>query len=222
MKKAIVITIMMVLALGLTAFAFQGSCWNSTLSVPAFEAFEARAGPRSTQAFDLLELKTDAFSVAPDSDRFTIEFGFNDSANSIDSTAISPINFYGMGLSHARESVTFTSYTELVAKTAPFSTAGAWSYIYNYNCNSTTDSYLIPYTSSTMTFDQMTATLVAYVESTDYAYNALANAFSRYYGFNQSAVIYEEMKYSAELEAFLDGQSEIRTYNNEVRLIFFN
>ncbi len=81
-------------------------------------------------------------AVVPESDCFIIEFGFNDSANPTDSTAISSINFYGIGFIYAWEAITFTSYTELDLKSALFSGKTAYSYIYN----DVTNSYLVPYT----------------------------------------------------------------------------
>jgi hypothetical protein len=78
----------------------------------------------------------------PENDCFTIEFGFNDSANPTDSTSITSINFYGIGFIYAWDAITFTSYTELGVNSGLFSTAGAWSYVNS----STTNSYLIPYT----------------------------------------------------------------------------
>jgi hypothetical protein len=68
-------------------------------------------------------------AALPESDCFTIEFGLNDSANPTDSTAINSINFYGIGFSYTWDAITFTSYTELSANSALFSTAGAWSYL---------------------------------------------------------------------------------------------
>jgi hypothetical protein len=80
-------------------------------------------------------------ATMPESDCFTIEFGLNGSPNPNTTGSVTSINFYGIGFSYAWEAITFTSYTELNANSALFSTAGAWSYIYN----DTTNSYLVPY-----------------------------------------------------------------------------
>lgn len=83
------------------------------------------------------------FVVAmPESDCLTIEFGLNDSANPDTSGSIDSIDFYGIGFTYAWEAITFSSYTELNANSALFSTAGA----YDYLNGSTTNSYLVPFT----------------------------------------------------------------------------
>jgi hypothetical protein len=68
-------------------------------------------------------------AAMPGSDCFTIEFGLNGSPNPDTSGTIDSINFYGIGFSYAWDAITFTSYTELSANSALFSTAGSWSYL---------------------------------------------------------------------------------------------
>jgi len=79
--------------------------------------------------------------TAPESDCFTIEFGFNDSANPDDTGILDKLNFYGIGFTYTWDAITFTSYTELHANSALFSSSSAYDYIYG----DTTNSYLIPY-----------------------------------------------------------------------------
>ena len=80
-------------------------------------------------------------ATMPESDCLTIEFGLNDSADPDTTGSIDSINFYGIGFVYAWDAITFTSYTELSANSALFSTAGAYDYL---NSN-TTNSYLVPY-----------------------------------------------------------------------------
>jgi len=80
-------------------------------------------------------------ATMPESDCFTIEFGLNNDIYPNTDGAINSINFYGIGFTYSWDAISFTSYTELSANSALFSTAGAYDYMYS----STTNSYLIPY-----------------------------------------------------------------------------
>jgi len=80
-------------------------------------------------------------ATMPESDCFTIEFGLNNGTDPDATGSIDSIDFYGIGFTYAWDAISFTSYTELSANSALFSTAGAYDYLYN----STTNSYLIPY-----------------------------------------------------------------------------
>lgn len=68
-------------------------------------------------------------AAMPSSDCLTIEFGLNGSPNPNTSGSITSINFYGIGFNYAWDAITFTSYTELSANSALFSTAGAYDYL---------------------------------------------------------------------------------------------
>jgi hypothetical protein len=68
-------------------------------------------------------------ATKPESDCFTIEFGLNNGTHPDTTGAIDSINFYGIGFSYAWEAIMFTSYTELSANSALFSTAGAYDYL---------------------------------------------------------------------------------------------
>jgi len=65
----------------------------------------------------------------PESDCFTIEFGLNGSPNPEEGTSITSIDFYGIGFTYSWNGISFTSYTELNANSALFSTAGAYDYL---------------------------------------------------------------------------------------------
>jgi len=79
--------------------------------------------------------------TAPESDCFTIEFGFNGSPNADATGVIDSLDFYGIGFTYSWNGISFTSYTELSASSALFSSSSAYDYIYG----DTTNSYLIPY-----------------------------------------------------------------------------
>jgi len=79
--------------------------------------------------------------TAPASDCFTIEFGFNGSPNADATGVIDSLDFYGIGFTYNWNGISFTSYTELSAYSALFSSSSAWDYING----ATTNSYLVPY-----------------------------------------------------------------------------
>ena len=97
-------------------------------------------------------------ATMPESDCFTIEFGLNNGTHPNTDGAIESINFYGIGFTYNWDGITFTSSTELSANSALFSTAGAYDYMYN----STTYSYLVPYTGRNKACSTVTPTAADY------------------------------------------------------------
>jgi len=102
-------------------------------------------------------------ATMPESDCFTIEFGLNGSPNpNVDGT-ITSIDFYGIGFTYSWNGISFTSYTELNAYSALFSSSSAWTYMNS----STTYSYLLPYTGRNKACSTVTAVAADYYTVAD-------------------------------------------------------
>ncbi len=74
-------------------------------------------------------------------DCYTIEIGFA-SGTTITGNTIGDITIHGVGLTYTWNGLTFSSFTELTAYSALFSTNTAWSYIYGHDKYG----FLVPYT----------------------------------------------------------------------------